>query len=441
MSGLGSFARRFSIVRRLARKTRLLGMTRAGLGYFGVWLGLVATGLYQQNNLILLMGGLAAGPLAASFVISAGMLRRLAPSRRAPDWVFAGDPLVIQYSLENPRRVSAALAVTLVDDLEPVDRSIPGSADIRCQVGFERVAPRSIGRLRWEGRPPARGRYTYAALDLLTRSPFGIVERRLTVKSPGQLLVYPQLGRLTRRWQKLLREALQTRRGRRHDRTAQQQEYHGLRDYRSGDSLRWIHWRTSARTGQLMVKEFEQEKDQFLALLLDPWMPRTKIEPEQREAIELLARFAATVCVETCRQSGRRLLLGWTGQTPSIRQGPASARLLHDVLDVLTTLRGAPDGTLSALFDALPPAIVRDAMMVVVTTRPINLAEEASRSARLAEAAGRGLANRLLVLDAARGDLAPYFRPREGSRHGPGSALGLEPQVPRPDSPELLATP
>jgi uncharacterized protein (DUF58 family) len=295
--------------------------------------------------------------------------------------------------------------------------------------------------LRWESRAPVRGLYTFNAIDLLTRSPFGLVERRLTVNAGGRLLVYPQLGRLTRRWQKLQREALQTRRGRRHDRTAQQQEYHGLRDYRSGDSLRWIHWRTSARTGELMVKEFEQEKDQFLALLLDPWMPRSKIEVEQREAVELVIRFAATVCVETCRQSGRRLLLGWTGPTPSVRQGPANARLLHEVLEVLTSLRGTPDGSLSALFDTVPPAIVRDAMMVIVTTRPIDLAQEASRSARLSEAAGRGLTNRLLVLDAARGDLAPYFQPAEAPRLGRGTALDLESTTSRPKVPATLPTP
>ena len=434
MSVLGSLTRWLPFKWRAGRKVRFLRLTRAGLGYFGVWLGLVCTGLYQQNNLILLLGGLAAGPLAASFVMSSGMLRRLTPTRRAPEWVFAGDPLVIQYGLENPRRLSAALAVSLTDDLQPIDRGIPGATRLRCRVGFERVAPETTGRLRWEGRAPVRGRYNFGSLVLLTRSPFGLVERRLAVKAPGQLLVYPQLGQLTRRWQKLLREALQTRRGRRHDRTAQQQEYHGLRDYRSGDSLRLIHWRTSARTGELMVKEFEQEKDQFLALLLDPWMPRTKVESEQREAIERLIRFAATVCVETCRHTGRRLLLGWTGPTPSVRQGPANARLLHEVLEVLTTLRGGSEGTLAALFESLPPAIIRDAMMVVVTTRPINLAEEASRSARLTEAAGRGLANRLLVLDAARGELAPYFHSSDAPGHGLGAAPDLESAPARPGS-------
>ena len=140
-------------------------------------------------------------------------------------------------------------------------------------------------------------------------------------RSPTRFVVYPTIGRLTRRWFQMQRQATENRRGQRHDRSAQQVEYHGLRDYRSGDSPRWIHWRTSARRGELMVKEFEQQNEQDLAILIDPWLPRTKAAPEQREALEQAISFAATLCLETCRHQGRRLVLGWTGAAPGVRQG------------------------------------------------------------------------------------------------------------------------
>src|SRR5258708_28025258 len=112
-------------------------------------------------------------------------------------------------------------------------------------------------------------------------------------------MVDPRGGQLTRRWQLLQRQASETHTGQRHDRSAQQQEYHGLRDYRPGDSPRWIHWRTSARLGQPMVKEFEQQNEQDLAVLIDPWLPRTKVTHEQREALEQAVQFVATVRPET----------------------------------------------------------------------------------------------------------------------------------------------
>ena len=101
---------------------------------------------------------------------------------------------------------------------------------------------------------------------------------------PDELLVYPRIGQLTRRWFQIQRQATENRRGQRHDRSAQQEEYHGLRDYRSGDSPRWIHWRTSARRGELMVKEFEQQNEQDLAILIDPWLPRSKARRAARGA-------------------------------------------------------------------------------------------------------------------------------------------------------------
>ena len=86
--------------------------------------------MQQQLNLILLVAGLAAGPVAASFVVSATMLRRLRVGRRVPPYAFSGDPLELDYTLENSRRWSAALALFIEDELVPVDRSVSGSSAV-----------------------------------------------------------------------------------------------------------------------------------------------------------------------------------------------------------------------------------------------------------------------------------------------------------------------
>lgn len=390
--------------------TQRLVWKREGVLYFLAWWGLLLTGLNQQVNLILLVAGLAAGPIVASMFASAAMLRKLRVSRRIPAYVFSGEPLTLDYTLENSRRWLAALALVVEDDLAPMDRTVSGSSSVTPRVFFARVPGMTRARLRWQGPSPSRGKYRFRMLDLVTRSPFGLIERRVTTLEPAQLTVYPRIGQLSRRWQFLQRQASETHRGLRHDRSAQQQEYHGLRDYRAGDSPRWIHWRTSARLGQPMVKEFEQQNEQDLAILLDPWLPRTKVTPEQRDSLERMIQFAATICLETCRHQGRRLLLGWTGPTPGVRQGPASVKLLHELLEQLAVMRPSSEGTLSTLFDALPPATLREAVLVVVSNRPVNLIEEAERSARLSGAAARGLMNRALMLDASNDELADLIQ-------------------------------
>ncbi|WZO99495.1 DUF58 domain-containing protein [Isosphaeraceae bacterium EP7] len=379
--------------------------TWEGAVYALVWAGLLMTGIYQQINLIFLVAGLVFGPIFASLIFSSRTVRKVRVHRRVPAYLFCGDPLNLDYTLDNDRKWTAALAISIEDHLIPLDRTIPGSSTINPRIFFARVPSLGRGRLRWQGPSPARGRYMFSEMDMKTRSPFGLLEWQDTVGETDELVVYPQVGQLARRWYVMQREASETRRGSRHDVTAQQQEYHGMRDYRSGDSPRWVHWRTSARVGQLMVKEFEQQHEQDLAILIDPWLPRTKVTPEQRESLELAIRFVATVCLETCRHQGRRLILGWTGPTPGLRQGPASIKLLHELLEHLATLKGSPEGQLSALFDALPPATLREAILVVISTRPLNLTEEGERSARLSGASARGLLGRVISFDASKGDL------------------------------------
>jgi uncharacterized protein (DUF58 family) len=390
-------------------------LTREGLVYFLVSLTLLIAGLIQQVNLILLVFTLAAGPFLASIFGGRSMLRRLSVLRRVPAYVFAGELLVIDYGLENGRRWYAALALFLEDSLVPVDRAVSGAATLTPRVFFARVPGRDRARIQWECTSPRRGRYRFRDLDVGTRSPFGIVEHRVTISLPDQIVVYPKIGHLTRRWFLMQRQATENRRGQRHDRSAHQMEYHGLRDYRSGDSPRWIHWRTSARRGELMVKEFEQQNEQDLAILIDPWLPRTKATAEQREAVEQAISFAGTICLETCRHPGRRLVLGWTGPAPGVRHGPASVKLLHELLEQLAVLRPASEGGLAELFDILPPVVLREAVLIIISTRPQNLLEEAERSSRLSGTAARSLVGRAFLLNVTQGDLAPVFQPAEAT--------------------------
>jgi uncharacterized protein (DUF58 family) len=384
--------------------------TREGLTYASVSLALLFAGLYQQVNLILLVFTLTAGPVFASIFGGRSMLRKLIPVRRAPSYVFSGDPLSIEYVVSNGRRWSATLALFLEDSIVPVDRTVSGAATLTPKVFFARVGGGERSRVRWVSASPKRGKYRFRDIDLGTRAPFGIVEHRVTIPLAESILVYPRIGELSRRWFQWQRQAMESRNGKRHDRSAQQLEYHGLRDYRSGDSPRWIHWRTTARRGELMVKEFEQHNEQDIAILVDPWLPRTKALPEQRDAVELAISFAATLCLEICRHQGRRLVLGWTGPAPGVRQGPASVKLLHELLEQLAVLRASGEGGLADLFDTMPAPVLREAILVIVSTRPINLIEEAERSSRLAGTAVRSLPMRALLLNAAQGDLEALFQ-------------------------------
>lgn len=401
-----------------------LKTTPEGLLYWVSCLVLAVVGWYQQINLILLICGMVAGPIVTSFFMSTAMLRKVRIKRRLPSSVFAGDELSIDYVLDNSARKSAVLALTLCDEWVPLD-PVPGAVKISPRVFFSRVAGGARNRTRWQTVAPSRGRYRAQAVTLLTRFPFGLMERSSHIPLSETIVVYPRIGRLTRKWQLMQRESSQTRRGQRHDRSAQQQEYHGLRDYRPDDSPRWIHWRTSARINQLMIKEFEQQSEQDGVILLDPWTPRHRATDTMKANVELAIEFAASLCVDLCRRERRRLTLGWTGAIPDLRQGPASVRLLHEMLTCLATVKPNHELSIPQLLEIMPPATLREAIFIIVSTRPMQWSDELARSERLRSASGRGLANRIVFLDASSGALEPLL---EFDHRGSKTRLELTPE-------------
>ncbi len=89
-------------------------------------------------------------------------------------------------------------------------------------------------------------------------------------------------------------------------------ELFGIREYRPGDSLRRIHWRSSARHGQLVVREYEPPGLQTLTIVLDPSPPSTEVADQ-------IARIAASEAWDCIREGGRVVI--WApGMEPS--EGP-----------------------------------------------------------------------------------------------------------------------
>ncbi len=75
-------------------------------------------------------------------------------------------------------------------------------------------------------------------------------------------------------------------------------ELFGVREYRAGDSLRRIHWRSSARRGELVVREYEPPGVHTLAIVVDA-------APPTREVADQLARIAASEAWDCVREGGR----------------------------------------------------------------------------------------------------------------------------------------
>jgi uncharacterized protein (DUF58 family) len=144
------------------------------------------------------------------------------------------------------------------------------------------------------------------------------------------------------------------RRGWRHE--AAQADFHGLRPFRPGDSPRWIHWRTSARRGELMVREFEDVPGDDIVLVLAPGVD-----------LEPAIAAAATIVWEWCRRRGDRLVLLLGAEAHDGLSGPEHARRLLERLATLGPFDIEPP-SLEVLHE-LPPKLA----VVVLSSGPEGL--------------------------------------------------------------------
>lgn len=381
------------------RQTRI---TREGFYYTLVLLAVLIGATSRQLNLLMLIGCVLFGPMLVSLLYGRWAISKIAIVRRLPASLHAGERLRVDIQLSNLRRWMGLWAIRVDDQIEY--RS--ATHDSRASVGvFFPYLPCASDKLGYyEGTLPHRGRYQFGPLRVSTRFPMGLVKHNLTTGDPVELLVHPKLGRLNPGWLKQIREhesgsQRMTRRG------LLEADFYGLREWRPGDSRRWIHWRTSARRGGLIVQQFEQRRSQNLAILIDLWQPK-KPTPADAERVELAVSFAATLLTELCRKPGAQLHLDVAAEDSFVNAGAGSPVFLREQMDALAMVMPHQEpafperlGHALALIPAATPTIL-------VTTRPVDW-EALSRAAAERETQIDG--RTILEIDIHGGVLGQYY--------------------------------
>lgn len=120
-------------------------------------------------------------------------------------------------------------------------------------------------------------------------------------------------------------------------------EFVSLRDYRQGDPLRHIHWRSWARTGKPIVKEFEDEFFVRHALILDTFTDAPH-SPVLEAAVSVAASFACTVLTQESLLD--LLFIGQQSYCFTAGRGLGSA---DQMLEILAAVQNCPDQPFSVL--------------------------------------------------------------------------------------------
>lgn len=243
------------------RPPRRLSFTREGriLVFLAVGVGFAA--INTGNNLLYLLLGWQLSFIIASGILSEMTLRHLQVERRPPPRVFVDEPFLMEVVVNNVKAKSASYSIEVEDLMAgaPIDK--------RCY--FLKIPNSKSQRASYRHMFSRRGMYTFSGYRLATKFPFALFRKSRDIEAPLSLLVYPARIAVDRPVPRSASrgDAISERLGRRG-------EFFGLREQRRGDDRRDVHWKSSARFGRLLVREYEDEFARRVAIHVDNALPR-----------------------------------------------------------------------------------------------------------------------------------------------------------------------
>lgn len=204
----------------------------------------------------------------------------------------------------------------------------------------ETILQRRHGRLRarYTLRRVPRGRYPIEETHVVLEDPFGLERVEVELRAGASILVYPRLVELDRLFTE---SGARIPEGRRLLlRRPSGFDLHGVREYEQGESLRRVHWPTTARRGHLMVKELEDAPRDETSVLLDADATAVVGEPPD-STFELAVRAAGSI-LRSHASRGRRSALIVSTARPLYQRVHSFDGEWHRALELLAAVE--PDG-------------------------------------------------------------------------------------------------
>jgi hypothetical protein len=295
--------------------------TPAGLWVAGALLAAAAVGVDVENTVAYQAFSLLLALLLPAFVCSWFFRVKFSALRQLPRMGTAGQPLHYRVTITNLTPVAQA-GLTLLDELADLHPAFPEwlafqLAENRRLRPFQlyqryrpdpfklatveegevpEISPQGEAEVDLELLPLYRGILRFKGITLARPDPLGLFRSFARIPAPQTVLILPKRYVLhpvalpgAMKYQKG-GVALAANVGR-------SDEFVALRDYRRGDPLRHIHWRSWAKVDKPIVKEFEDEFFVRHALVLDTFAGEPYSELLE-EAVAVAASFACTVLTQ-----------------------------------------------------------------------------------------------------------------------------------------------
>lgn len=359
-------------------------VTARGVGLAAAAVTLLFAGLQWSHPELVAIGAAAALACIAAAAVIAARPSLDVERNIAPDRVSVGDRSTVTLQVRNTGRFRAVNA-------RAVDaHGGPTHATRRVAVPLARLRPGKTANATYTITAERRGIVDAGPLDIGKRDLLGLAATAGSFGSTARLWVHPRLWTLGRTPEGLARSLEGTA-----DKVEQGSlTFHSLREYVIGDELRHVHWRTSARIGQLMVKEHVDTSLPTVVIALDDRLEAWPTDaPTTSEAFEAACEAAYSILTACFRAEYHAALVPASGGTVSgagrDAYGDLLAELACDATDTLDTYiarltAGRFGDTLVWITGVEPPtarlAALKRAYPVVIA---VHLAADLATSAAL----------------------------------------------------------
>jgi uncharacterized protein (DUF58 family) len=338
-------------------------VTRHGWVYIsGIFLVALAA-LNTGNNLLFLILATLVAAILMSGVLSSITLSGVELRLDLPEHIFAGQTVRASIELSNEKLTLPSFSLRVE---AATKKGAPAPVILDTPVYFPYLPKREQLTQAVPMTFPRRGLHRQEAFRIVTRFPFGFLQKARRVDLKTEALVYPSVERTSQLIEILpgLQGSLES------IAKGQGQDLYALRDYVATDSARHVHWKATARYGTLMVREFTRDDDCRVLLVLDPHVDAKPANGDGRAAQSAAERFerAVTLCAS----------LAWhfseTDATLQFRTAGLETPLASAAENIYTILRHL------AVAEALPPdprhalitelAAAPDLFKIVITSQP-----------------------------------------------------------------------
>lgn len=234
---------------------------------------LLATNL--MSGLLFVLDALLVALVLVGAVTAARSVRGITVTRQVPPRGVEGQPVHVGITISAAR----GARFLVVED---------GWTGARARTLVPALEARRAATIQLHPTPERRGQFVLGPVEIASRGLVGLLTLRRRFALPDRIAIWPRITPVPKAALAYLAPALDGRAE--GHRTREAVELYGVRDYRPGDNLAHIHWKSSARRGALVVREFERPVDPRVAVVidLDRTQPSAQLDATARAAGSLL---------------------------------------------------------------------------------------------------------------------------------------------------------